>query len=193
MNINTPRIRALALLTLLASACHAPRPDQLESIYYDALADYTRDDGTGALQKGVLERQDRRLATVRAFVARDELETAEQYLFAAAILVTGDSVDDLVKAHELALHSAELGDDRALSVAAEAADKVALKHGIPQRYGTQYVYEPVTERWRLYALDPETTDTEREAMGVPPLAELRARVDELNAGPLAQRIRREAK
>lgn len=192
MNIKTCRIHALALLTLLASACQSPQPDQLESIYYDALADYTRDDGTGALDKSVLERQDRRLATVRAFVARGQLQTADQYLFAAAILVTSDSIEDLVKAHELALHSAELGDERALSVAAEATDKVALKHSVPQRYGTQYVYDPVTSRWQLYPLDPNTTDTEREAMGVPPLAELLARVDELNAGPLAQRMQGES-
>lgn len=181
-------IRALALLTLVAGACHTTGADDLESIYYDALADYSRDDGTGALHEDVLARQSERLAIARGLAADGALEKPQDYLFAAAILVTGDSIEDLLQAHELALHAAELGDDRGLSVAAEAVDKVALKHGIPQRYGTQYVFEPVLKRWSLYEVDPRTTDAEREAMGVPPLAELLARVDQLNEGPLARRI-----
>jgi len=44
--------------------------------------------------------------------------------------------------------------------------------GAAQRYGTQYIYEPVLRGWRLYPYDVRTTDEERKAMGVPPLSEL---------------------
>jgi hypothetical protein len=52
--------------------------------------------------------------------------------------------------------------------------------GVAQRYGTQYVYEPVLKGWRLYPIDPRTTDAERKAMGVPPLDELKKAEDLLN-------------
>ena len=68
----------------------------------------------------------------------------------------------------------------AFEVAAEAIDRELLKGDQPQRYGTQYVYEPIVKKWSLYTWDETTTDAERRAMGVPPLAEALARVEILN-------------
>ena len=36
------------------------------------------------------------------------------------------------------------------------------------------------EKWRLYPVDPRTSDEERRAMGVAPLSELLARTEKLN-------------
>ena len=51
---------------------------------------------------------------------------------------------------------------------------------VGDRYGTQFYYEEVLQKWRLYPVSGKTTDAERAAMGVAPLAELRAREDLLN-------------
>jgi hypothetical protein len=52
--------------------------------------------------------------------------------------------------------------------------------GKPQWYGTQVEFMEVLTKWRLYPVDPRTTDEQRKTMGVPPLAELRASVDRIN-------------
>jgi hypothetical protein len=54
--------------------------------------------------------------------------------------------------------------------------------GRPQRYGTQFVPDGV--RHRLWDVEPGTTDEERAAWDVPPLAEQLRRADELTrSGP----------
>jgi len=121
-----------------------------------------------------------RVVAVRGYIEREELKTAEDYFHAAVILVETDTEEDLVHALGLGLHAAKLGLDTGFRVAAEATDKICVKKGNPQRYGTQFVYEPVLRAWRLYPYDPMTSDAERKAMGVEPLAKLREREAELN-------------
>jgi hypothetical protein len=52
-----------------------------------------------------------------------------------------------------------------------------MYEGRPQRYGTQFV--PYGVRHRLWDVEPATTDEERAAWAVPPLAEQLRRADEL--------------
>jgi len=86
----------------------------------------------------------------------------------------------LVIAGNELLDAAERGAEEGFPLAAEAIDRECLQLGVPQRYGTQYVFSPVTGEWLLYQWDPATSDVERRAMGVPPLSEALARVRELN-------------
>lgn len=124
--------------------------------------------------------QQTRIEKVRAFHAEGELKSAKDYYNASWILVSSQKPEDLVLARDLALESAELGDDRAFRIAATAIDKLNRIDGKPQRYGTQYEYIEFLRRWRLYPVDPATTDAERESMGIEPLRELYEREDRLN-------------
>ncbi len=176
-----PRGRVLSYvlgLTLALGACQLPPPTPSQ-LLAEVLEDF---EGGGGLRSVSLERQTERYAMVHTWHAQGTLISAEDHLWSAAALVTSDKPADLVLAGELALLAAELGDARGFTVQAESTDKLLLSAGKPQRYGTQFIYEPVLERWKLYPMDATTSDAERRAMGVPPLAELMQRVNELNIG-----------
>lgn len=176
------RIAPLLLLACLAG-CSAPRPasERLEALYDESLAD------EGSVEPDELAaaelRRSRRVAEVRELVADARREerplSPEQRLFAAAVLLDGTDASDLALAERLALEAAEQGDDRGFPLAAEAIDRQCLVLGLPQRYGTQYAWSPQSGRWSLYPIDPATSDAERRAMGLPSLAEARARAAEL--------------
>jgi len=128
-----------------------------------------------------LDRQTARYQLVHEWHADGAIVSTSDYLWCAAALVTSDEVSDLKLAHELALKAAELGEARGFTVQAEATDKLLVRRGKPQRYGTQYVFETIHQRWKLFPVDPRTTDVERRSMGIPPLAELMGKVDAMNA------------
>lgn len=171
------------LLTLLFAvsflACSAPDP-RPRTLYRDARRDLSRDRNTAAFTKKVRERMEERYDKVDTLFIEGKLVTAEDLLYAAALLVTSDDAADLDRAQTLAMESATLGDKRALPVAAEAEDKLLLMQGLAQRFGTQYAYQPSFGTWRLYAIDPTTTDEDRAFMGLPTLAEMEARTEQLN-------------
>ena len=133
------------------------------------------------LEEPYQDRQRNRLEIVRGFIKEEQLTSAEDYLYAGALLSTSPHADDLVAATASGLTAAEMGEDRGFRVAAEAIDRIKMHNGENQRYGTQYYYVEVIQEWRLYPIDPATTDEERKAMGGEPLSELIARVDLLNA------------
>ena len=95
--------------------------------------------------------------------------SAEALYHAAWILNHGDAPEDARQAHELATESAERGHRPARWLAAAAYDRWRMYRGEPQRYGTQFV--PDGTRHRLWDVDPATTDAERAAWDVPPLAD----------------------
>jgi hypothetical protein len=127
-----------------------------------------------------IQRDDKRRETVARLIALDKLKTGEDHFYAAALLVNSERLKQIRLAQELGLRAAELGDERGFRVAAEAIDRELLKLDQPQKYGTQYVYEPVVKKWSLYTWNETTSDAERRAMGVPPLEEALARVEILN-------------
>lgn len=170
-----------ALLPLLLAACVTTSPaSRLERMYTELHLEITgRRIGQGEDVTG-WKRQEDRLEKVREIVAKNELATAADHFHASVLLVETNKEADLVSAHELALRAAEFGDDRGLRVAAEAQDKLCVKRRVAQRYGTQFVWEPVVKGWRLYPVDPSTTDAIRAAMGVESMEKLLQREAELN-------------
>lgn len=167
----------IGLLALLA-ACTSTS-DSLQHMYEDSIRE--RDGGVfSTLDSDYMERQESRRVKVRKYVVEQSLETAEDYLYAGAILSSSPEEDDLIAAQLAGLTAAQMGEDRGFRVAAEAIDRIAMHQGIPQRYGTQFYYEAVLAKWRLYPVDPKTTDIERKSMGVDSLADLMKRADELN-------------
>lgn len=172
------RLLPLALLLVLA-ACQSTTA-RLKTLYGDSLRDRLGDGPFESLDEDFLERQEERREEVRRLVKAEQLVTAEDFLYAGVILSTSSHPDDLTAAWASGLKAAELGNDLGFRVAAEAIDRVQMVSGAPQRYGTQYYYVDVLQKWRLYPVDEKTSDEERAAMGVEPMAELLTRVDALN-------------
>jgi hypothetical protein len=140
-----------------------------------------------AMRARDLKRRDR----IRELVEANELHTGEDYYQAAHIMNHGDSLEDARNAHRLALRSSELGYRPARWLAAASYDRWQMYQGKPQKYGTNYVYDG--QKDRLWDVDPNTTDEERAAWDVPPLAEQlrKAREANLHKHPMSEREQKE--
>lgn len=107
-----------------------------------------------------------RAATILSTLAAP---AAADLYHAALLFQHGDMVEDAWRAYELAHVAAEQGDERARWLTAAAYDRWCMYQSKPQKYGTQYVSDG--RRQRLWDVDTATTDAERAAWNVPPLAE----------------------
>ena len=173
--------RLLPVLLLLSFAACTTPSQSLRNMYAESLRERLDGDNFATLGTRFGEHQEARFEKVRKFVREEALVTKEDYLYAGALLSTSSHQDDLVAAMASGLKAAEMGEDRGFRVAAEATDRFRMHRGENQRYGTQYYYVEVIQEWRLYPVDPETTDEERAAMGVEPLSVMIARAEMLNA------------
>ena len=181
------RLLSLLVLLLVCASCTSPsaRLRQMHADDTEGLKELGFLQGLQT-QEGFeeenefIEAREERLVKVRKYVAEGKLESAEDYYLAAALLAASAEVEDLVKAQECGFKAAQLGEARGSRAAAEAIDRYQMFTGKPQWYGTQVEFIEVLTKWRLYPVDPRVTDEQRGAMGVPPLAKLRASVDRIN-------------
>jgi len=111
-------------------------------------------------------------------VSAKGLQTADDYYYAAWIMNHGDTPEDARNAHLLALYSSELGYRPARWLAAASYDRWQMYQGKPQKYGTNYLYDGRGDR--LWDVDPKTTDEERAAWDVPPIAEQIRKAEQAN-------------
>ena len=159
---------------------------------YKAMSnDMDRRGGSAAVFDATAKRQDARYAEMARRALEGELSTAEEHFYAGAILVRSSDMEHLLLAESIGRRATILGDKRGRPVAAEAVDRQALVEGIAQTYGTQYAYNYVTGNWQLYLVNPDTTDEERAAVGLPSLAWFEDRVRQLNASGKSDHLRRE--
>jgi hypothetical protein len=177
-----PKTLALAACAVLAAlaACSSPS-NRLDRMYASLKADIAEHGHETEFDPSLAERHAERAGRVREMVAAGEVTKGMDRFHASVILVETEDLENLKLAEQLALQSADQGVELGRRVAAEAIDKQLVKQGLPQRYGTQYEWVVVLRAWRLYPIDPRTTDADRRAMGVPSLAEIRAGEDKLNA------------
>lgn len=119
------------------------------------------------------ERDRTRREAVMALLADGWPEDADALYAAAWILNHGDLSEEAALGSRLAARAAELGRPGARWLAAAALDRSLMYAERPQKYGTNIVPDGVG--WRLWDVDPTTTDAERLANDVPPLAEMQAR------------------
>lgn len=179
MNLRT--CCALAFSTLSFAACAStPASTRVERMYVELRTEVGERKLGSRADAEWHANQRSRVDHVFEMIDRGELTTGLDHFYASVILVETDDEKTLLTALGEALRATELKEDRAFRVAAEATDKVRVKRGVPQKYGTQYMYEPVLKAWRLYPVDPATSDVERKAFGVEPLAELQAKEAVLN-------------
>lgn len=96
----------------------------------------------------------------------------------AMIFHHGTTLADYKKAIALAKKGMALGNKRAKWLYAAAIDRLLIKQGKKQKYGTQYQIK--NGKWILYPVDPKVTDRERAQYGVIPLKEARTNVKAWN-------------
>jgi hypothetical protein len=168
------------LLAALAAAC-ASTSNRLGRMYNNLKEDIAEHGGKREYDPGLAQRHADRAAAVREMVEAGDVKKGIDQFHAAVLLVESDDLENLKLSEQLALQSADQGIELGRRVAAEAIDKQLVRKHLPQRYGTQYEWVVALRAWRLFPIDPATTDADRRAMGVPPLAEIRAGEEKLNA------------
>ncbi len=127
----------------------------------------------------MLQRDRERRQRVEELIGSEALQAPEDYFHAAMVFQHGEKLEDFWKAHELAMRGAELGHPDCRWLSAAAYDRWLMNQGKPQKYGTQYTARD-DGPYRLWDVDPNTTDEERAAWNVPPLAEALRQAEELN-------------
>ncbi len=119
------------------------------------------------------ERDAQRRQRVSELLAQGEVSAPDDFFHAALIFQHGETLEEIWQAHELARKAAEMGATQSMGpkdsrwLAAAALDRWLMYQGKPQKYGTQFV--PDGKRWRLWDVDPDTSDAERAANHVPAL------------------------
>jgi len=170
-------MQKLLPLFFLCAACTSST--SLKGMYSDSRSDAQLGDSPDDMLEAALARRER-VERVHVLLAEGQVVTDEDKLRAAALLLDSNFPEDLDLATDLALEVAEAGDERGFPLAGEAIDRGRMLRGLPQKYGTQYVWSPISEKWTLYPWDELTTDAERAAMGLPSLPSAVARVGQLN-------------
>lgn len=129
-----------------------------------------RDRRSAGLHEAYLERDRARRHRAAGIVAEGGLTCGDDYIMAAVIFQHGETSDDFLQAHRLALKALELGVADAAWLAAVALDRHLVRQGLPAKYGAQTVR--MGGVYRVPRLDPTTTDEERKAWGIPSRADI---------------------
>ncbi|MES2834569.1 MAG: hypothetical protein V4707_07685 [Pseudomonadota bacterium] len=158
----------------------AGRDRQLLALLADDHAE-NRNLAAGTPAYDALRARDRiRREQVMALIAGGWPSDPEAIYAAAWVLNHGDTPDEAFLGHRLAVAARDLGHGPARWLAAAALDRSLMYAGKPQKYGTNMVPDSVA--YRVWDVDPATTDAERAEHDVPPLVELQARAAALT-GP----------
>jgi hypothetical protein len=160
----------------------APAPadnPELCRLYNDDQSDRNTPDGRVPDWRVVGPRDHARQARVRELYRSEQLRTGADYYHAAMVLQHGQAPDDFLLCHELCVAAIILGSKEAGWLAAASEDRFLMNLGRPQRFGTQY--RSIGDApMALYPTDEGVTDSLRKAVGVPALAEARAREARMN-------------
>ncbi|MBB5232863.1 hypothetical protein HNQ09_000280 [Deinococcus budaensis] len=157
------------------------RPDAQASARVQTLLRLDQQDRQGVIDWTVVTLRDQaRREEVRAMLAQGRLTTAEDFYAAAFVFQHGNCVEHFRVANFLAAQAMKKGYPGAPWIYAASLDRLLMNQGKPQHFGTQYVGDAKGCNWKLYPVDPKTTDSERARYEVPTLAELQARADQLS-------------
>jgi hypothetical protein len=153
--------------------------EELQALYEQDQADRQAFEQLNRKQRQQVFKRDRkRRQRVEKILRSEMMQAPEDFFHAAMIFQHGEKLEHFWKAHELAKKGAELSHPNCRWLSAAAYDRWLMKQGKPQKYGTQYTARE-NKPYRLWDVDPTTTDEERAAWNVPPLAEALRQADVL--------------
>lgn len=136
-------------------------------------------------------RDEARRSKVRALLDAGQLRAADDYYGAAFVFQHGDSADDCLLAHVLAMAAMTLGRNDASWIATATLDRYLQRIDRSQIFGTQYVGmtgSPMTQGKYDTALIP---DALRGLLRVPTIAQQQEQLKRLNAVPPATPARQQ--
>ena len=175
------------LLLLAVVLASAPADNsELAKMFDEDQADRTPATGSSIDWIKVAPRDDARLARVKQMYSSDELKTGTDYWRAALILQHGNAPEDALLAHELCVAALVLGEKQAAWLAAASEDRFLMRISRPQRFGTQFRSGGPNQPMELYTTDGAVTDSLRRRLGVPSLAEAKARAVRMSSPPPPQ-------
>lgn len=154
---------------------------ELKRLHDDDQADRTPPKGKEIDWAIVGPRDKSRLKRVKELLARNLLQTGNDYYRAALVLQHGEEPEDFLLSHEFCVIAMAKGknDEDTRWLAASSEDRFLMNIGRPQRFATQFRSEgngPI----QLYHVGPGVTDEMRRIMGLHSLAEAKAHEIELN-------------
>lgn len=118
---------------------------------------------------------------VQELLVADQVTTGQDYYHAAFIFQHGDTPDDCLLAHTLALLAAQEGVKGSAWIACASLDRYLQRVGQPQIYGTQYRMPAGGPSWDQQPIHAELLpDTLRVRLGVPPLPQQQQRLQQMN-------------
>jgi hypothetical protein len=131
-----------------------------------------RQPGIGKIDWAVVTKSDaaRRTATAR-LLAEGKLHTGEDFERAAFVFQHGDSPDDYLLAHTLAILAVARGQATAMWIAAATLDRYLQSINKPQIYGTQFLTKPKQATTQEPYNRGLVSDAVRGYLGVPSQAE----------------------
>jgi hypothetical protein len=136
-------------------------------------------------------RDDARRSRVRALLDAGQLRAADDYYGAAFVFQHGDSADDCLLAHVLAMAAMTLGRNDASWIATATLDRYLQRIDRSQIFGTQYVGmtgNQMTQGKYDTALIP---DSLRGLLRVPTVGQQQEQLKRLNAAPPATPARQQ--
>jgi hypothetical protein len=129
--------------------------------------------------RAVASRDRVRRGRVAEIVSKEQLHSAEDYYHAAMIFQHGEKPADYLLAHELATAAGFTGHRGGKRLSAASLDRFFHSIGRPQRFGTQYRRD-ADGPWTDEPYDRSMPDALRKEYGVPPQAEQKKTLEELN-------------
>jgi hypothetical protein len=155
---------------------------ELARLYHEDQADRQGGPNSNINWQAVSKRDAERRQRVLEIAGKGGLKTADDYYHAAMVFQHSDKTEDYERAHQWCLKAVELdpAHPSARWLAAATKDRYLMSQGKPQLYGTQF--KKVDGKWILWEVDPSVTDEERAKWDVPPLAESKKLVEQMNAG-----------
>jgi hypothetical protein len=170
------RLAVLIVLATLGAGAQALEPNpKLREI---AAAD--QQDRAGPIDaiddKKLARRDAERRTQVMQLLEQGEVRVAEDYFNAATVFHHGETAEDFKLAFSLISIAAALRPERPgpKAAACSAWDRLLLRSGKPQWYGTQFERSAKTGKMELSAVDESAvTDADRKACGLPTLQESR--------------------
>ncbi|NOJ56857.1 hypothetical protein HK404_30135 [Myxococcus xanthus] len=151
---------------------HPTSSSELKTLFVEDQSDRQRPlDGVDAWKR-VAERDAQRRERVKALLAEGALKEGADFLSAGFIFQHGNTPEDYAMARQMGAEAAKRGHPRGLWLAAAAWDRWLMNANLPQRFGTQYRFNPESKEMTLHPVDPNVTDEERARWGFPPLAEI---------------------
>lgn len=184
MKTSATKGAVLAIAMLLA--CHTATASSSAQVLAGIVAadQADRSVGTNRIDWNVVGKHDAaRRAQVMQLLDSGQVRTAEDFSNAALIFQHGDSMQDTQLAFALATVASRMDPSNrdAKQLVADAWDRIMVRSGKPQWYGTQFVRSKTTGKWEIYPTDPSAvSDAQRKAMGLPSLEEDKAHLAEIN-------------